>query len=476
MSQTISQIGNVISLSGDGTVDVSQMPIIQELLASVPGNAGLFLSGNVLTIGTVGGEDLSNMAIIKTLIAEVATLNAEVAALKGGGGSQTLALAGNDLAISGGNTVDLSTIPAIQTLDAEVASLLPPPPPTVPPWPTGQTWPVTCGPGQYFTEPGLAVKSAIAAGALVKGFSIKVLAGTYVVPFDIPQGMDGWTITGAGPDAYATVCDGQGGETNNHPLAFHKGFIHAQSPGTVKWLQFKNCGGLPFSSSFENQAGVFAETFAALGTITVVQCAFDGCNDSVYVPGIGAGGDGVSIVVDHCDFGLHASNGADQSGNTHDMYVQGAGVVVRNSHFYGNAWGHQIKSRAQSTEVDGCYVAQLGGRWVECPDGGALSMTGNTFVTLPATLGGNVFGYGNESVKNGSQNFAVAGCSLSIVRNVVWWVQPPVTCTFDAACAFGAFDPAHDLLSNPGSGTLAGLQPFKVIGTLPAAPPTATTG
>jgi hypothetical protein len=56
---------------------------------------------------------------------------------------------------------------------------------------------------------------------------------------------------------------------------------------------------------------VFTESFAALGTINVVNCSFDHNENGIFVPGFAPGtpGENVNIVVNNCIFSKNQPNG-----------------------------------------------------------------------------------------------------------------------------------------------------------------------
>lgn len=192
---------------------------------------------------------------------------------------------------------------------------------------------VTVGPGQQFTEPAYAISS------LAPGFTMTVLAGTYYVPFDVPQNMGPFTIRGAG--AGKTKFDGRGGIGGGHRLSWGKGFVHTRSPGTISGIEFTNCGGMDRVA--DGEAGVYAESFAKPGTLFINRCQFTRNENGIFVPS-GASttstGYGISISVTKSDF---FQNGQSKDGLSHDIYVSGASYSEAYCNHYGNPYGNNIK-------------------------------------------------------------------------------------------------------------------------------------
>lgn len=247
------------------------------------------------------------------------------------------------------------------------------------------------GPGQTYTEPA----DAIASGTLTAGFTMTLLAGNYLKPFDIPNNLGPWTINGAGGGK--TVIDGQGGAPN-HRLAWGKGCIHAQSPGTISGIIFQNCGGA--DGVADGEAGVYAELFTAPGVLKIDKCLFYNNENGIFVPGTASsGGPNITVVVTNSDF---EQNGASKDGQSHDLYVQGAEYSETNCRHIGNPWGNNIKVRSPKLSVNGGYHANIAGsRWIDFPNGGTARISGGTFYIASTSGGANMVSYAIENQNNG---------------------------------------------------------------------------
>jgi hypothetical protein len=266
--------------------------------------------------------------------------------------------------------------------------------------------------------PQSAVVTPPPATCMAKGFTMTVLAGTAdLVPFDIPVGLDGWTILGQA-DGKESI-DGQGGIAAGHRLAWGKGCIHAQSPGHVYGLVLKNCGGPASGGGGSGEAGVYAENFAAPGTLVLDHLLIEHSDDGVFSPPyspavFGGPGQNVTLDVESCDF---VNNGQSLDGLSHDIYATGAALIVNNSNFYGNTYGNQIKTRTLTTTVTGGYNANNGGgRWIDAANGGVVTVTGGVYDVTASTPGENVIGFGEEGIVPTTNSMAWSGAHLYVGR------------------------------------------------------------
>ena len=347
-------------------------------------------------------------------------------------------------------------------MDAQFAAILaalkvappPPPPPACPAG--GPLAAVTIGPTQLFTE------MAYAMPCMAPGFTMTVQSGTAdLVPFDIPPGLDGWTILGQA-DGKESV-DGRGGLAGGHRLAWGKGCIHAQSPGRVYGIVLQNCGGPAAGGGGSGEAGLYAENFAAPGTLVADHVMFQGNDDGIFIPNTPGPGANVSLDVESSDF---VNNGQSKDGLSHDIYDQGAALIVNNSNFYGNPYGNQIKTRAPTNKVTGGYNANVaGGRWIDAASGGSVSVQGGVYDVPANSPGENVVGYGEEFTSNGLSGFGWTGAKIYIGRySSTLEVATGGTVTFDGTNA----------LTWTGSGASIGVANGGSVAGLPSVPPAGT--
>lgn len=298
--------------------------------------------------------------------------------------------------------------------------------------PTGLTT-VEVGPGQTFPE------MADAMPYVAPGFTMNVHAGSYFKPFYIPQGMDGYVIQAAvGVTADQIVCNGRGGWvtgapawTDNNPptgqvnpfrLSRGKAFILTNSPGTIRKIGFWYCGGglgrnLPGNLG-DGEAGIYPENFAVLSDMHVERCTFDGNENGIFAPGVGAGATGgnVRLYIDHCDFSFQVNNGQSPDGLSHNVYVSCREVHATYCNFYGCS-GNSFKSRAPLVTIDNSFLEAGAGRAIDFPEGGSLTVTSSIISQKTSSeLQHNLIGLSNENLNNGPGQATFSACTLKIQR------------------------------------------------------------
>lgn len=340
-------------------------------------------------------------------------------------------------------------------------SSAPQPTPQPAPVPAGPIKTLIVGPGQQFAEPADAINS----GQLAAGFTMTVLPGVYTKWFHIEK-LDGFTIKAQTPGT--VVFDGKGGFTANNRLAWGKAFSHNLCVGTYDGIWFKNCGGMPFNAEYENQAGIYIEMGTPAGSFSITRCFFDGNNNGI----ASHSADGVDISVVACIFGARASNGADQSGQTHDIYCgPGGTLTVSDCLFLGNAWGNNIKSRCTVTGVGGGYNVSNAGRWIDACEGGKLAVTGGIYANRPNAVSQNAFAYAEENTNGGVQAVSIKNAKFYIGRyNTNMDMHPPGSVLTCDGCTFDWFQGAN--VQNTGNGSLVNVpstapQGYTFLSSLP---------
>jgi hypothetical protein len=322
-----------------------------------------------------------------------------------------------------------------------------PPPPT----PAGTGWPPS---------------------SISPGQTINVPAGTFtgVIATDQP-------ITVKGTGMRKSILDGQRGVGAGHRLAWGKGIIHAGANITVQDVGFVNGGGGDGSSDAES--GFYAEGFD--GTATLLRCAFDNCEDGIFVPNVGLAN--VDLVIDGSLFGRNGPNGLND-GRSHDLYVSGRSVTIRNSIFVGNSRGNTVKCRGPKLLLENNWIARVNGRFVDLPGGTDAISRGNTYLSIPGGNVQNAFGFYDENdagVSSSPGSFDSDGDTFYFQRSqgngeVIWVANPGFKASFKNAKVFwigakGAPPPVVTI-----QGSLVGDNPFlkfddsNRVDTAPAAP------
>ena len=295
---------------------------------------------------------------------------------------------------------------------------------------------------------------------LVAGGMINLGAGTQQGHLHVPVEVTPITFVGQG--MRKTILDGQGGIGAGHRLSFGKGIIHVAGTVTLQGLGFINGGGADGVS--DGECGVYAE--GASGVLTVVLCAFDGCEDGVFAPP----GNLMTYILDRCVFGRTAANGL-ADGRSHDTYVGAENFVIKGSVFCGTSNGNTIKSRSPKVDVTDSFVARSNGRWIDLPGATDLTTSRNTFVTLAGASSGNAFGINDEgdgNVQPGKSGswlstddtfifsrttetlwFPDANTRVEFVRPVVQWAGPK-----------GSAPPSIEVRAPAGFTFVGGVNPF----------------
>ena len=88
--------------------------------------------------------------------------------------------------------------------------------------------------------------------------------------------------------------------------------MHTRAPGTFIGIGFIGGGGADGKS--DGEAGLYAESFKALGTLTVTNCSFDGNENGIFVPNYsgaldGSGGENIDVVIQNSVFSYKSGNG-----------------------------------------------------------------------------------------------------------------------------------------------------------------------
>ena len=254
-----------------------------------------------------------------------------------------------------------------------------------------------------------SIGAALAVAA--KGFVLLLQPGTYKQVFNVPSGLDGWTIKSVSGVPGDVVITGQGGlseaanqtATSGTPdrLSFGKGVIHCSSPGTIQGITVTG-GGPTDDEPSDLQAGVYWDCSG--GTGAVRDCMIIKNENGIASNTTSAA---MRYVVDNCYF---SGNGADE--HSHDTYFNSADLLsslaVINSIFTGSNRGNDVKARVSTVAVSGSWFGTPNAnRVIDCADGSTLTLAGNTFVGNDG--GQNFFANGDESANKGPGNTAMSG-------------------------------------------------------------------
>jgi hypothetical protein len=207
-----------------------------------------------------------------------------------------------------------------------------------------------------------AVNFANADGNLVNTYDIQVVPGTYTNEMDVIRPMTIEAL-GSGVILQAPTI-----------LSNQKGIIVTTSDLTVKGLTFQGAAIDP--SLGGNGAGIRDQSTGTT-TLRVENSNFIGNQDGILTAGSNFQ-EKVEII------GSTFLDNGSGTGQTHALYVGDAlSLLVQNSLFCGTLEGHDIKSRAANTTVQGSQV-------FDGATGAGCAHAGTTSYGIEATNGGNV--------------------------------------------------------------------------------------
>jgi hypothetical protein len=242
------------------------------------------------------------------------------------------------------------------------------------------------GPGQSFTT----LSAAIAASH--DGDVIQVKAGTYVNDF-------------ATIDTKITI-EGVGGMVHllaTMPPSNGKAILVTNTNITLRNLEFS---GVQVASG--NGAGIRYQG----GNLTIDDCYFHDNQDGVLAATPAVAGTG-SITITNSQF---AHNGTGD-GLTHNLYVNEVGTLtIINSYFHDAVVGHEIKSRADNTIIQGSTIVdgQTGtaSYSIDLPNGGNDTISNDLIEQGPMSQNPAIIHFGGDTP-------VYANSSLSISNNVI---------------------------------------------------------
>lgn len=326
------------------------------------------------------------------------------------------------------------------------------------------TWSV----GSARTYPTLS--ALLAANVAAPGDVVQFDDGTYTDPNTIPIPL---TLTSRTGMAGAVTFDNAGA---GNLAGGGKAMMLLHAPCTISGIAFTNiglggaAGVAQQGQGAGNQAAIRCENFAALATVTLNSCSFDGC-----VTGVFGVDPNVNMVINTSDFGRTLSNGQSQDGFSHDEYTQVNSTTHNNCNFYGNTYANNLKSRSLTTICNGGYSRNGAGRCIDIPQGGAYSVTGGRYDA--GGVSENIFAYAEESTANGVQGGTISGITLNVgVAGATVWNDASGTTMAFTGVTQGWFGTGTIGVGLIGPGTITGLSASgaATASSLPAPPAAAS--
>ena len=225
---------------------------------------------------------------------------------------------------------------------------------------------LTVGAGQQFAT------LAAAVSASVDGDTIRVNAGYYVNDFA--------EIT------HKVIIEGVGGMAKfvaTAQPANGKAQLVTDTDVTIRNLEVSGT-----TVPDGNGAGIRSQG----GNLTLVNTYFHNNQDGVLAAAV----PGSTVSIYDSEFSQNGSG----TGSTHGIYANEIGTLtIRNSWFHDTSVGHEIKSRADNTVLDGNRITQAAGNGsydVDLPNGGYVVLTNNLIEKGAGASNSNTVHFGGE--------------------------------------------------------------------------------
>ncbi|MTJ82963.1 MAG: hypothetical protein F8N37_18420 [Telmatospirillum sp.] len=99
-------------------------------------------------------------------------------------------------------------------------------------------------------------------------------------------------------------------------------------------------------------------------------------------------------------------------GRAHGLYIGDSDALIlrRTSVLASTGEGHEVKSRAARTTIDGCVIASLGGvdsRLIDASNGGIVTITGSVLEKGPASANDQLIGFGLEGFTHSANSLTI---------------------------------------------------------------------
>ena len=131
--------------------------------------------------------------------------------------------------------------------------------------------------------------------------------------------------------------------------------------------------------------------------ITVRDCEIRNNDMGIMANGLVADSSAKNFLIENCI--VHDNGNFNHAGYNHNFYLGGTSVTLRGCNVYRPAPGHNVKSRAHITILEGCYIHDSGER--ECDlvdDAGTTAMPGSHAMLIGCTIVKDPACAGNKTV------------------------------------------------------------------------------
>ncbi len=276
---------------------------------------------------------------------------------------------------------------------------------------------------------------AAAVAASQDGDTIQIQAGTYVNDF--------------AEVAHKVTIEGVGGIVNmvaTQQIPNGKAILITDTDITIDHVAFSGA-----TVGDQNGAGIRYQG----GNLTLTNDALFNNQDGL----LGAADPNGSITIQNSDF---YNNGLGGSGYTHNLYVGDIHqLTVNNSYFYGENYGHEIKSRAENNTITNSRIQDGPGGTasygIDLPNGGNAIITGNTIEKSTSAQNPTMIAYGEEGGVYASSSLLVSSNTFindqNYSSNKAVWNTTSVNATVSNDRVFGLN--SGQILS--GAGTVTGI-------------------
>jgi Ca2+-binding RTX toxin-like protein len=271
---------------------------------------------------------------------------------------------------------------------------------------------LTVGQGQQFST----ISGAVAASH--DGDLIQVQAGTYVNDFaEIKTKI---TLEGVGGMVHMEATG---------PIPNDKGILVVDTDATIDHFEFSGATG-----ASGNAAGIRYQG----GALTLTNDYFHDNQDGLLSNPSTTG----TITIKTSEF---AHNGSGD-GYTHNLYVGDiAKLTIQDSYFHDAVVGHEIKSRAEVTEISNTRIFDNSGSAsysVDLPNGGQATLTNNLIEQGPNSGNPNIVAYGEEGSLHANSSLTMSGDTVlnDLGRGTLLWDASGTKATLIGNQVYGLSD------------------------------------
>jgi Ca2+-binding RTX toxin-like protein len=271
---------------------------------------------------------------------------------------------------------------------------------------------LTVGAGQQFST----IAAAVAASH--DGDVVQVQAGTYVNDFaEIKTKI---TLEGVGGMVHMVATG---------PIPNGKGILVTDTDVTIDHFEFSGA-----TVADGNGAGVRYQG----GALTLTNDYFHDNQDGLLANPSTTG----TITIRNSEF---AHNGAGD-GYTHNLYVGDiAKLTIADSYFHDAVVGHEIKSRAEVTEITNTRIFDNSGSAsysIDLPNGGQATLSGNTIEQGPNSQNPNIVAYGEEGGVHANSSLTMSNNTVlnDLGKGALLWDASGTAATVDGTKVWGVAD------------------------------------